>query len=85
MFVEDGWDICNRDYVLSMTSNKRSFRYHNLKCRNCDEKGHLSKSCPLPKVSEHLHAFYCCNVTVTSALYICIYTHAVHTYDMIMQ
>ena len=73
MFVEDGWDICNRDYVLSTTSNKRSFRYHNLKCRNCDEKGHLSKSCPLPKVSEHLHAFYCSNVTLISALYMYIY------------
>ncbi|XP_067937519.1 uncharacterized protein [Watersipora subatra] len=46
---DEGWEIINTDLNLSNLGKKGSFRYHKLKCKNCDERGHLSSTCPIPK------------------------------------
>ncbi|XP_069623540.1 zinc finger CCHC domain-containing protein 7 [Ranitomeya imitator] len=52
-----GWSIIERDSEAQITNTTRlrrsKFRYYpedkNVICRNCNKRGHLSKSCPEPK------------------------------------
>lgn len=43
------WKISYNDIVLTQNKNNRYYRNRFI-CNNCNERGHMSRDCPLPKV-----------------------------------